>query len=192
MVKYKHWVSALNKSKTGCAIIFLKDKTEVIVFEAKKELLKVSTQLQWVTLKTTNQARNLGVVMGSDLDFKSHIKTITKSAYFNLRNISRFKGFMSQQDLKKLVHALIFSRLDYCNGAFAGLPKKKNRQLIVNSSSPHSHHSCIWLRTLLLRSSLRLRKWVISFQFPDFNTGFLSVKQLVSKYSCWFIKHWVV
>ena len=36
---------------------------------------------------------------------------------------------MSQQDLEKLVHAFIFSRLDYCNGMFTGLTKKSIRQL---------------------------------------------------------------
>ena len=106
-----------------------KDKTEVIVFGAKEERLKVSTQLQSVMLKTTNQARNLGVVMDSDLNFNIHIKTITKSAYYHLKNISRIKGLMSQQDLEKLVHAFIFSRLDYCNAVLTGLPKKSIRQL---------------------------------------------------------------
>lgn len=106
-----------------------KEKTEIIVFGAKEERLKVSTQLQMVMLKTTNQARNLGVVMDSDLNFNSHIKTVTKSAYYHLKNISRIKGLMSQQDLEKLVHAFIFSRLDYCNSVFTGLPKKSIRQL---------------------------------------------------------------
>ncbi len=58
-----------------------KDKTEVIVFGAKEELLGVSTQCQSVMLKTIDQARNLGVVMDSDLNLNSYIKTITKSAY---------------------------------------------------------------------------------------------------------------
>ncbi len=50
-------------------------KTEVIVFGAKEERLKVSTQFQSVMLKTADQARNLGVVM--DLNLNSHNKTIT-------------------------------------------------------------------------------------------------------------------
>ena len=79
-----------------------KDKTEVIVFGAKEEQLKVSTQLQSIMLKTTNQARHLGVVMDSDLNFNSHIKTITKSNY-HLKNVSRIKGFMSQQE-KLVLH----------------------------------------------------------------------------------------
>ena len=50
-------------------------KTEIIVFGTKEERLTVSAQLQFVTLKTTKQARNLGVIMDSDLNFSSHIRT---------------------------------------------------------------------------------------------------------------------
>ena len=96
----------------------------MVVFGAKEEPFKVSTHLQSTMLKTTDKARNLGVVMDSDLNFNSHINPITKSAYYHLKNISRVKGLMSQQDLEKLFHAFIFSRLDYCNGVFTGLPKK--------------------------------------------------------------------
>ena len=114
-----------------------KNKTEVIVFGAKEERLKVCTQLQSLMLETTNEARNLGVVMDSDLSLNSHIKSITKSAYYHLKNISRIKGFMSQKDLEKLVHAFIFSRLDYCNGVFTGLSKRsiKQLQLIQNAAA---------------------------------------------------------
>ena len=87
--------------------------------------------------KTTDEARNLGVVMDSDLSFNSHIKTVTKSAYYHLKNISTIKWLMSQQDLEKRVHAFIFSRLDYCNGVFTGLTKTSIRklQLIQNAAA---------------------------------------------------------
>ena len=67
--------------------------------------------------------------MDSNLNFSSHTKTFTKSASYHLENTSRVKGPMSQQDLEKLVHAFIFSRLDYCNSVFTGLSKKSIRQL---------------------------------------------------------------
>ena len=106
-----------------------RDKTEVLIFGPKEESLKISMQLQALQLKTSDQARNLGVIIDSKLNFKNHIKTVTKSAYYHLKNISRIKGLMSQQDLEKLVHAFIFSRVDYCNSILTGLPKKSIRQL---------------------------------------------------------------
>ncbi len=51
------------------------------------------------------------------------------SAYYHLKNIARIRCFFSSQDLEKLVHAFITSRVDYCNGLLTGLPKKTSRQL---------------------------------------------------------------
>ncbi len=56
-------------------------------------------------------------------------KQVTKSAYYHLKNIARIRCFVSSQDLEKLVHAFITSRVDYCNGLLTGLPKKTIRQL---------------------------------------------------------------
>ena len=105
------------------------DKTEVIVFGPKNERSKISAHLDSMSLKATNQARNLGVIIDSDLNFNNHLKAITKSAYYHLKNIARIKGFLSKQDTEKLVHAFVFSRLDYCNGVLTGLNKKSIRQL---------------------------------------------------------------
>ncbi len=76
-----------------------------------------------------NQAKNLGVILETDLSFSSHVNAITKSAYYHLKNIAIIRCFVSSQDLEKLVHAFITSRVDYCNGLLTGLPKKTIRQL---------------------------------------------------------------
>ncbi|KAF7660934.1 hypothetical protein LDENG_00272520, partial [Lucifuga dentata] len=85
-----------------------------------------------------NQVKNLGVVTDADLNFNSHNKTITKSSYYHLKNIARLRGFMSQQDLEKLVHSFIFSRLDYCNGVFTVQSKKKKKKKKKKSSQTAS------------------------------------------------------
>lgn len=51
--------------------------------------------------------------------------------------------------------------------------------------------SCSWFRILLLKPSLRPRKRTTS-QFSDLYSGFLSIKELISKYRCWFVKHRMV
>ncbi len=66
------------------------------------------------------------MILETDLRFSSHVKAVTKSAYCHLKNIARIRCFVYSQDLEKLVHAFITSRVDYCNGL---LPKKTIRQL---------------------------------------------------------------
>ncbi len=106
-----------------------KEKTEVIAFGNKDEVLKVNAYLDSRGQTTKNQVRNLGVILETDLSFSSHVKAVTKSAYYHLKNIARIRCFVSSQDLENLVHAFITSRVDYCNGLLTGLPKKTIRQL---------------------------------------------------------------
>ncbi len=107
-----------------------KENTEVIAFGNKEEVLKVKRRYLDSRGQTTkNQVRNLGVILETDLSFSSHVKAVTKSAYYHLKNIARIRCFVSSQDLEKLVHAFITSRVDYCNGLLTGLPKKTIRQL---------------------------------------------------------------
>lgn len=44
--------------------------------------------------------------MDSDLNVYIHIKTITKLAYYHLRNISRIRRLISQQDLERRTYAI--------------------------------------------------------------------------------------
>ncbi len=106
-----------------------KEKTEVIAFGNKDEVLKVNAYLDSRGQTTKNQVRNLGVILETDLSFSSHVKAVTKSAYYHLKNIARIRCFVSSHDLEKLVHAFITSRVDYCNGLLTDLPKKSIRQL---------------------------------------------------------------
>ena len=120
-------VSCLSDLEKWMSQNFLKlnqNKTEILIFGDKKERDKLSSVLRGHSLSATNQARNLGVILDSDLNFDAHIKQVTKIAFYHLRNIAKVKPFLSQADTERLIHAFITSRLDYCNGVLSGLPKK--------------------------------------------------------------------
>lgn len=73
----------------------------------KKRDLKVTADLEVLSLETKKQVRNLGVVMDT-----------------NLKNISRIKHFMSKLDLKKLVHTFFSVGLTTVTVALQGSLKK--------------------------------------------------------------------
>ncbi len=76
-----------------------KEKTEVIAFGNKDEVLKVNACLDSRGQTTKNQVRNLE----TDLSFSSHA---TKSAYYHLKNIAGMRCYVSSEDLEKRVDAL--------------------------------------------------------------------------------------
>ncbi len=146
-----------------------KEKTEVIAFGNKDEVLKVNAYLDSRGQTTKNQVRNLGVILKTDVSFSSHVKAVTKSAYYYLKNIVRIRCFFSSQDLEKLVHAFITSRVVYCNCLLTGLPKKTIRQLQL-------------IQNAAARILTRTRK-------SGPYTGFLLHLGLILKYFYSFINH---
>ena len=83
----------------------------------------------WKVVKT------LGVLFDEFLTFEDHINSVIQCCNIHLRNL-RVIGSKLSFDLKKqLIHCLIFSKLDYCNGLLFGLPdyRLKMLQKVQNS-----------------------------------------------------------
>ncbi len=137
-----------------------KEKTEVIAFGNKDEVLKVNAYLDSRGQTTKNQVRNLGVILETDLSFSSHVKAVTKSAYYHLKNIARIRCFVSSQDLEKLVFMSLspagwitvmvsFHRrpLDSCSSSRTLLPgfwlEPENLSISHQSSGPYTGFSYI-------------------------------------------------
>ncbi len=104
-------------------------QNEILVIGAKAEREKLYDHLHSLTLNTREQVRNLGVIIDPDLNFECHIRNVTKSSYFHLRDIARVRPFLSQADRENLIHAFITSRLDYCNVLLSSVSKKVVGQL---------------------------------------------------------------
>ncbi|KAL2088527.1 hypothetical protein ACEWY4_015426 [Coilia grayii] len=63
------------------------DKTEVIVFGKKEDRRRITTALETKGLKAKDTVKNLGVFIDSELTFNSHMKAITKSAFYHLKTL---------------------------------------------------------------------------------------------------------
>uniref|UniRef100_A0A8C5LNM3 Reverse transcriptase domain-containing protein n=1 Tax=Leptobrachium leishanense TaxID=445787 RepID=A0A8C5LNM3_9ANUR len=100
-----------------------------------------SITVEGITISPSNQVRCLGVTLDSALSFIPHIKSLSSSCRYQLRNISRIRPFLTTVTTKQLIHALVISRLDYCNNLLSGLPLShlSPLQSILNASARLIH-----------------------------------------------------
>ena len=63
------------------------------------------------------------------MSFEAHVKMLTKSCFFHLRNIAKLWSVVSRNEMEMLIHAFISSRLDYCNSLFTCLNKSSIQRL---------------------------------------------------------------
>ena len=68
----------------------------------------------------TDNAKNIGVVLDSQLHMDSQINNICRSSYMYLHFISKIKPFLTPETVSTLVHALVTSRVDNCNSLLSG------------------------------------------------------------------------
>ena len=136
-------VNCLLEIKTWTSSILLKlnsNKTELMVVAPKTLVRKVGDFLLTIdgsTISPSPEVRNLGVLHDCTLSFQSHIKSVTKSALFHLKNTARLQPPLSDSVAEKLIHSFITSCLDYCNGVLFGVPNKTldRLQYVQNSAS---------------------------------------------------------
>ena len=67
--------------------------------------------------------KNLWVLLDKNLCFGKHNNSVVSHSYRILRDVGWIRSYISQETLTKIVHAVIFSRIDYCISLFMNLPK---------------------------------------------------------------------
>ena len=115
-------------------------KTEFIIFGTPNDVGKVS---EWTVSMGSEEVlpsttvRNIGAMLDSTLTMKSHINSITKSCYFQIRNLSKIRKYLSEEAAKSLTHAFVSSRLDNMNSLLYNVPlyQLKKLQLIQNQAA---------------------------------------------------------
>ena len=87
-----------------------------------KKITDVNMILGGSEIAPTNNVKNLGVMFDNELTMSDQISSLCKSMFFNIRKISMYRKYMTQEVAEKLMVSLVLSRMDYCNGLLAGLP----------------------------------------------------------------------
>ena len=102
------------------------DKTEVILFSSKRNsslVDEISVEVGDSKIKPSSSVRNLGAQFDSQMDMELHVNSVCRSCYMQLRQIGHIRQYLTTDDTKSLVNALVTSRLDYCNALLYSVPK---------------------------------------------------------------------
>lgn len=80
--------------------------------------------------------RKLGVIVDQVLYLDPHIKSLTRTCFFHLRNLAKLRSVVSLPELEMIIHAYISSLLDYWNSLFICLSKSSldRLQMVVCKS----------------------------------------------------------
>ena len=64
---------------------------------------------------------NLGIHLDGQLTMKVHVQRISRTSFYQLRQLRSVRRSLSVNACTALVHAFVTSRLDYCNSLLAGI-----------------------------------------------------------------------
>ena len=97
--------------------------------QCKVSISGVSISVGDSNLLASPKLRDLGVIFDECHTLDAHISNICRRAHFHLRNNGRIRMLLSFEASSQLIHALITTTLDYCNGILFNLPKNKIERL---------------------------------------------------------------
>ena len=102
------------------------EKTELIWFGGRAKLeslqaMDITIRLGQVDIEPVDCVRDLGVLLDSSLSMHQHIARVTSTCFFHLRRLHKLSHILDVETRKRLVCALVLTRVDYCNSALAGL-----------------------------------------------------------------------
>ena len=103
--------------------------TEFIIFRSPTLKQNLSVSVGDMQASPSSKVRDLGVVFDQYLTFHDHISGICKSTHFHLRGIGIIRKLLTFDATAQLIHALITSRLDFCNSILYNLPNKQIERL---------------------------------------------------------------
>ena len=119
-----------------------KDKTELLVISGKHLSRPILQELSVVneTIRSSQNARNIGVIFDNHFHFNAHIASICKSSFYHLRNISCIRKYVSSNTTEILVHAVVSSKLDHCNSLLYDLSNYQIKKLQHVQNAGYSYH----------------------------------------------------
>ncbi|KAF7246492.1 PDZ domain-containing RING finger protein 4, partial [Varanus komodoensis] len=90
-----------------------------------------------IGLRRGDKFHSLGVLLDPELSLEAQMTAVARSAFLQLWLIHQLRPYLEYDCLATVTHALVTSRLDFCNALYVGLPLKTVQilQLVQNRAA---------------------------------------------------------
>ena len=195
ITQIENCLSDINLWMTANKLKLNKSKTDLIYLYSRHNLQTSLPSIQFGndSIIPIEAVRNVGAIFDSTLSMVPQVNSLCKTASYHLRNIARIRHLLCKESTETLVHAFVFSKLDYCNALLYGLPKCviKKLQLVQNSaarlitrSRKYDHTSPLLIQLHWLPITQRIWFKVLLLTFKAIHKlSLVYLQELISKYS---------
>ena len=116
------------------------DKTELLMFHPKalhEKIIIKGTNIGNECIRLSSSVKNVGVWLDENLNLDKQVNSVVASCYKQLKDIGKIRNIISKNHTEMLVHAIISSRLDYCNSIYYDMKKSNlyKLQKVQNSAA---------------------------------------------------------
>ena len=113
----RDWMSSnrlkLNPSKTQW--IWIGTRMQLAKID-RRELLK-----RFPGIVFESSVVDLGVVIDHELKMNAHVGIMTRSCFYQLRQLRTIRQSLSDDATRMLIHSFVVTRVDYCNSVLSGI-----------------------------------------------------------------------
>ena len=88
-----------------------------------RTISKTQVNVAGASIPLSTTIKLLGVHLDNSLTFSNHVNSVSKSCHFHLRALRHIRSTLDLDAAKLIGHALVSSRLDYCNSILYGAPE---------------------------------------------------------------------
>src|SRR6218665_3544429 len=118
-------LDALSRWMASNRLLLNQSKAQFIWLGGRRQLANVDLPMladtfPHVAFSTT--VRNLGLTLDQELNFSEHVNLITRSCYYQLRQLRVLMRSLSPDAAVDVVHAFVISRIDHSYSVLVGLP----------------------------------------------------------------------
>ena len=140
--------------------------------------------------------KNLGSWFDSNLTMNGHINKSSGTCFYHLHNIRRIRKYLTREATESLIHALITSKIDYCNSLLYGLPTSQINKFqrvqnaaarLITGSSKFCHVTPLFITLHWLPIKFRIYYKIALLTFkcihglaPSYLTELISIKRASS------------